>query len=82
MTLNSQELPDQDSPNSGVACQDSLIPTSTDQMIKLKINIPNVKPYLTIQPNCLIVKQIQPAFPLPAYGPTLSKPLISFNWKN
>ena len=82
MKLNSQELTDQDSPNSGVASQDSLIPTSTDQMIKLKINVPNVKPHLMIQPNCLIVKQIQPAFPLPAYWPTLSKPLISFNWKN
>ena len=60
MKLNSQELPDQDSPNSGVASQDSLIPTSTDQMIKLKINVPNVKPHLMIQPNCLIAKQIQP----------------------
>ena len=39
-------------------------------IIKLKINVPNVKPHLTIQTTCLIVKQIQPAFPLPAYRPT------------
>ena len=51
-------------------------------MIKLKINVPNVKPYLTIQTTCLIVKQIQPAFPLPAFGPTLSKLLISLDGKN
>ena len=30
MKLNSQESPGQDSPNSGVASKDSLIPTSTD----------------------------------------------------
>ena len=27
------------------------------------------------------LKQTQPAFPLPAYGPPLLKPLISLDWK-